>query len=306
MYDKTFKNDFFDLSTFLGLLLIFNIIGSILSLCLFGNLFSDLNHSKDIAQLNNINFDSIYKLKLITSLNIKSFFTFVLSPLFYIYFSKRNYSFKLAFFNYKKLIFIILLITIILILIGIINIYLINFAKKVSFARNLYGLKIKAKFIDFKINYIIKNLSNSTSFTHFLYVAFSCAFLPAIGEELTFRLIIQNDLNKILNNIHLAILFTSIFFSISHLQISLILPRILISLILGYFYYWSKTIFIPILAHFINNFLFFSLVYLKNLKYIDLDLFEHNKQIPSFVIFISLVFLFYLSSNFKKIITNKF
>lgn len=79
------------------------------------------------------------------------------------------------------------------------------------------------------------------------------AILPAIGEELLFRGVMQKELLKILSNHHVAIIISSIIFSAVHLQIQGFLPKLIIGLIVGYAYYWTKSIWVPMLLHFFNN-----------------------------------------------------
>ncbi len=79
------------------------------------------------------------------------------------------------------------------------------------------------------------------------------ALLPAIGEELLFRGIIQKELATKIKNHHLVIIIASIIFSGVHLQIQGFLPKFFIGLILGYAYYWTKSIWYPIILHFFNN-----------------------------------------------------
>ena len=79
------------------------------------------------------------------------------------------------------------------------------------------------------------------------------ALLPAIGEELLFRGVIQGELLKKINNPHLAIFIASAIFSAFHMQIQGFLPKLIIGLVLGYSYYWTKSIWYPMVIHFVNN-----------------------------------------------------
>jgi len=79
------------------------------------------------------------------------------------------------------------------------------------------------------------------------------AILPAIGEELFFRGAIQNILINFLKNPHLAIWFTAIVFSAIHVQFYGFLPRMFLGVLFGYLFLWGKSIWLPILAHFLNN-----------------------------------------------------
>lgn len=90
------------------------------------------------------------------------------------------------------------------------------------------------------------------------------AVLPAIGEELIFRGVLQKILTRLFNSGHLAILITSILFSALHLQFYGFLPRFILGLVFGYLFFWSGTLWLPVIAHFANNAVSVILVYLQN------------------------------------------
>lgn len=98
------------------------------------------------------------------------------------------------------------------------------------------------------------------------------ALLPAIGEEIVFRGIIQRDLFRATNNMHVAIWTSAIIFSAFHLQFFGFVPRMLLGALFGYFYYWSDSLLIPILAHFVNNGLIVISLYLYQGGVIDVDM----------------------------------
>ena len=77
--------------------------------------------------------------------------------------------------------------------------------------------------------------------------------IPALGEELLFRGVIQKELFSINGKIHLSIWITAFLFSAMHLQFLGFIPPFLIGGLLGYLFYWSGSIWLPILAHFVNN-----------------------------------------------------
>jgi membrane protease YdiL (CAAX protease family) len=79
------------------------------------------------------------------------------------------------------------------------------------------------------------------------------AVIPAIGEELTFRGIIQKLFNRWFGHPHWAIVLTAFLFSAMHIQFLSFLPRFFLGLVLGYLFYWSGSIWLTILVHFINN-----------------------------------------------------
>jgi uncharacterized protein len=79
------------------------------------------------------------------------------------------------------------------------------------------------------------------------------AFFPAIAEEFFFRGVIQKQLKIWTKNVHIAVIVTGILFSFAHFQFLGFLPRMFLGIILGYLMVYSRNIWIPIFAHFLNN-----------------------------------------------------
>ncbi len=82
---------------------------------------------------------------------------------------------------------------------------------------------------------------------------FVIAVIPAIGEEFIFRGFVQKNILKATNNPHIAIWVAAIIFSAIHMQFQGFLPRVVLGGILGYLFYWTGNLWIPIFAHFMNN-----------------------------------------------------
>ncbi len=79
------------------------------------------------------------------------------------------------------------------------------------------------------------------------------ALLPAIGEELVFRGVVQKIFRQWSRNAHVAIWTTAVLFSAMHMQFYGFIPRMLLGAMLGYMLEWSGSLWLPMLAHFINN-----------------------------------------------------
>ena len=79
------------------------------------------------------------------------------------------------------------------------------------------------------------------------------AIIPAIGEELLFRGYLQQKITQCLGKSHVAIIITAILFSAIHMQFQGFLPRFALGLMLGYLFYWSGSLWLPIIAHLLNN-----------------------------------------------------
>lgn len=88
--------------------------------------------------------------------------------------------------------------------------------------------------------------------------------LPAIGEEMLFRPVLINTFARLFKNRHAAIWVSAIIFSAFHMQFFGFLPRMFLGLAFGYLFVWSGTIWVPILAHLLNNGSVVLVTYLYN------------------------------------------
>lgn len=148
-------------------------------------------------------------------------------------------------------------------------------------------------------------LLSATSFSDLLINLVVLVLIPALGEELLFRGLIQNYLKNSLKNVHVAIIISAIIFSSIHLQFYGFFPRFILGVALGYLAYFGRSLWLPILAHFINN----ALVVIN---YWGLNQFDLMKKVeanapttetPDYVIFI-IGCAFVVALSFYKLYTN--
>jgi membrane protease YdiL (CAAX protease family) len=116
-------------------------------------------------------------------------------------------------------------------------------------------------------------LSNLKSWPEFLMAIVILAFFPAMFEEVFFRGIMQNLFTKWWKAPMLAILVTSLIFSLIHFSVYLFISRAILGAALGLMYYYTRNIWVGIIAHFFNNLLaLIQLFYLtKTNQKIELD-----------------------------------
>ena len=105
------------------------------------------------------------------------------------------------------------------------------------------------------------------------------ALLPGIGEELLFRGILQQQIQRRVPSPWMAIVLTAIIFSTIHLQFEGFLPRVLLGFLLGWLYWRTGNFWIPAIAHFFNNGLQVFAQYLYGHEISTLDL-EKDVEIP--------------------------
>ena len=130
------------------------------------------------------------------------------------------------------------------------------------------------------------------SFSGFLFNIILLAIIPAVGEELFFRGILQDICIGLFKNNSAGIIITSLIFGILHFQIDNLLSIIFASLLLGYIYNFSNNIFLTILLHF--GFNSFSLICVQAIKWefvteTQLDLLGNYLFIPIGIILSTVV-----------------
>lgn len=116
---------------------------------------------------------------------------------------------------------------------------------------------------------LTSSLLNTTSLAEMLLLVLVVGVLTGIGEEMFFRgallgVFLQKPVNK-----HVSIAFVAIVFSAFHLQFFGFFPRLLLGLWFGYLVLWTRSLWIPIIAHALNNSIVVVATYLANSKIIE-------------------------------------
>ena len=143
-------------------------------------------------------------------------------------------------------------------------------------------------------------IAKMNNFKDYLVAMFIIALLPAIVEETFFRGAMQQLFTDWFAKPWLAILVTSILFSAIHMSYFGFLTRAMLGGVLGLLFYYGKSIWLNILAHFINNGIAVTSLYFSSMKgkLTKEDLDDH---FPLWLSVIAITFLIYLLINFKKV-----
>jgi uncharacterized protein len=131
----------------------------------------------------------------------------------------------------------------------------------------------------------------TTSLSGLLINIFMIAILPAFAEELLFRGVLANLFRSWTRNVHLAVFLSSFIFAAIHLQFYGFLPRFLLGVALGYLFFWSGSLWLPVAAHFANNFLsvIIEFLYRKEIILTDAENFGTNNSLLIIMISVSAV-----------------
>ncbi len=102
-------------------------------------------------------------------------------------------------------------------------------------------------------NLVIESFLQTSTLSGLLLNLFMIGIIPAVGEELLFRGVLQQLLHRMISKPHLSIIITALLFSAFHLQFYGFLPRFMLGLVLGYAFYITGSLWVPMLIHFVNN-----------------------------------------------------
>jgi uncharacterized protein len=227
---------------------------------------------------------------------------FIVAPLIYLYtVEKKNIK---IFFNNKSYNLIPILATILItVSFMVVNSVFVEWNENIRLPESLAPFEKWAEDYEQQMRNLTQYLTNFANFQQFLFAMFVIAVIPAIGEELLFRGLIQNLFVNITRNGHLAIIITGFIFSAFHLQFYGLIPRMFLGILFGYLYVWSGSLFIPMLAHFVNNGLTITIMYLHRINVIEYDI-EREDSVPLDSVFIFLIigiiFLYYFKKYYKK------
>ena len=118
---------------------------------------------------------------------------------------------------------------------------------------------------------LIKNMLSGTTLSVLFSNILAMAIVPAICEELFFRGVLLPWLKNSFHNKHLAVCLSALIFSAIHVQFFGFFPRLLLGAYLGYLFLWTGSLWMPIIAHFLNNAIVVVPAFLYNAGFITTD-----------------------------------
>jgi membrane protease YdiL (CAAX protease family) len=177
---------------------------------------------------------------------------------------------------------------------------------QMSLPESLSGLEGWMKNMEDAAKVLIEKFMKVDSISGLMFNIFMIAVLPALGEELMFRGVIQRIFSNWTRNHHWGIWITAFLFSAMHMQFYGFLPRLALGAMFGYLLVWTGTMWVPILAHFVNNLMGVLGYYLIDKGVISNDIEEWGtgkEQIPLVIFSLAtvgfLLFLIYRSEQAK-------
>ncbi len=229
-----------------GSLFFVNILGMVLAIPFYGRSFLEsLSHGYDFSKP-----DIVSKLKYLQIVN--QFALFIIPSLVFSLFAGDKL------FRYVRLkrhisgVFLMFALAVVIVGLPFIN-WIGEVNARMSFPQMFSGIEQWMKSSEAQAAEVTTAFLNTPSGWGFVVNMMMIAILPAIGEELFFRGVLQRIFNEWFGNIHVAVLITAFIFSAIHMQFYGFIPRFLLGIYLGYIFYWSGNLWIPIMIHFMNN-----------------------------------------------------
>ena len=213
------------------------------------------------------NFDNVFSLKMRILIQSSASFlvpSFILAYLWcgkpFQFFGFRKKS------NWKAYFFVFLLM---LAAIPFINL-LADLNARIPFPESLSGIEMYLKALEVRVAMQTERILTVHTIVGLLFNIFLIAIIPALGEELFFRGTLQRIFADARGAVF-AIWISALIFSAFHFQFYGFIPRMLLGAFFGYLFVWSRNIWLPIVAHFANNFFIVLYFYFSKNNIISTD-----------------------------------
>jgi hypothetical protein len=178
---------------------------------------------------------------------------------------------------------------------------------QMTFPESFSGLESWMRNMEDAAKIMVEKFMTVESISGLMFNIFMIAILPALGEELMFRGVIQRIFTNWTKNYHWGIWISAFLFSAMHMQFYGFLPRMALGAMFGYLLVWTGTMWVPILAHFVNNAMGVMGYYLINKGVISKDVEEWGtgtEQLPLVIFSMAtvgfLLFLIYRNEKEKR------
>lgn len=239
-------------------------LSAILAQLLFGNEISQPGIMDDWSRADVLRLHKI--LQVVSHIGI-----FIVPALTFTCLVSNNSKKYLSFNNAKGKIWALLPVIIVGLLVLNNLLYMVNRSIDFSFisADFQYSLEYNQALSDKKIDAFVGN----TGLSFWVNLIVIC-ILPAIGEELTFRGVLQRIGIDLTQSVYWGITFSALIFAIIHWQPFNFLPIFVLGWIFGYIVYLSGSIWITMVLHFLNNLMGLIALHVSKSQEVDLTVFN--------------------------------
>ena len=178
---------------------------------------------------------------------------FILLPIVYVYLTplKTTWNLKSLFQKPPQIIMTLGLVIGMSIAGMIVNAHVIHWNQNWQLPNGWHGIEQWMQSQENKAQLLTQGLTVMDNLGDLAWVMIVMAVVPAVAEEFFFRGLIQPQLQLL--GAHAGIWITALIFSFFHLQFYGLVPRMLLGAFFGYLFWYSSSLWLPILGHFLNN-----------------------------------------------------
>ncbi len=169
--------------------------------------------------------------------------------------------------NFPKPTLVVLLLVVLSLGANAVSDLLYRFTAAISWPEALYFIKDMLDSAESAMDAQMRQFLVMDNVWQFGFSFLVMAILPAVGEELLFRGVIQRVMKRGVGGMHLAVWITAFLFALLHQQFYAFLSIMALGVVLGYIKEWSGSIWAPIILHLINNGAIILGVYFLELPY---------------------------------------
>ena len=283
-------------SSLLGFQLVGILIGAVVALPFYdGDLMSLFNSISD--PINNPD----VKIPFMITQGVGSAFGMIFIPwLIYKKLFKINFHFGQSKVSIQPILFTFLIVVFFM----VVNSPIAEWNQNIKLPASLASIEQALQSMEENMKVLTELFITFNSSGEFLLGLVVIAIIPAIGEELVFRGLVQNHLVRITGNIHIAIWVAAFIFGAIHMQFYGMFPRMFLGALFGYLYFFSGKISYAMFAHFFNNGIAVVAVYMHQLGKIDYDI-ESNETLLWYQVLISALVLILLLFAFERNTTKE-
>lgn len=203
---------------------------------------------------------------------INSIFLFIVPPIVYYYLTRKEHQMQELGFRSLTPPWWLILIGAALMFVSLpVTNQLTTWNENMSFGKGLTWLEDWIKSLEETAKAATEKMLNVNTIGGLLLNIVVVALIPAVGEEMTFRGVLQQALTRKMKNPHVAIILSAAIFSFIHFQFYGFLPRLFLGLLLGYMFYITGSLWTSMLMHFLNNGTAVVLYFLNNRGVIHVD-----------------------------------
>ena len=212
---------------------------------------------------------------------LSSIFMFVVPPIVYYYVTRMKHQMYDLGFRKPANPWWLLLIGVVLMFISLpVTNQLTRWNEAMSFGGVFEKLEEYLKMLEETAAATTEKMLNVDTIGGLLLNLLVIALIPAVGEELTFRGVLQQGLMRRVKSPHVAILLSAAIFSFIHFQFYGFLPRMFLGILLGYMFYITGSLWASIAMHFVNNGTAVVVYYLNHKGVVNVDV-EHFGEAQS-------------------------